>query len=902
MSDYITGSSVPQPTMPFDLKALLDCMASRKAGEWPARYMELDTKRAFENGHLERLPYLMNADGELAPQYGKTSYTGRTHSSRPHVQGFNRPVRTMFRLHDHVVLRADFSGSHVRLLARISGDTQMLADCSAGDPYAEAKQVAMDLGTPEDRAREAVKVAVLGIFNGMGAAKVQRQLVEAGAPEDIDPAQFIERINARWPQAAAYLAEAKAGVKAHGWSFRRDGAATLTMPEEKRGEHRIPALVLQGLEASAVDRALARATDPEGEIVARHPTLRLIMPLHDETIWVVSPEDAELAGDTLKALMTEELFGEPISDDDVKITYGASMDAADQRAVYTDDEFDNLCAHVEAIPPQLTRREHVEAGIAILMDMAEDASSKFRALATNEVGIFQIRLASLKDSAGVGVALAFLKMARGGKDVVTALRAIIAPAAEADAWATKVMTGTRTELADTRPLMARVPSELAGVVADLSLGKNGKPSPTAQNLWTILEGDPAYAGKLWRNTLDGQDYHDDGELSGNDPEMNLRRHVSNTYGMSATLVPCAEAICQICLENPRNPLVESLEASRQAWEAGDRASTLDTWFTGAFPQLADTPLHRAYARRFILGLVARAYTPGIKFDTALIIVGSQGARKSTFAEVLAGSEYYGESNLNFNDTKAVIEKTNGTWIYELPEFDKYKRQEQEQIKSHLTTTKDKLRHAYARRTTVHSRSTVFIGTSNSRTGVLTDETGSRRFWVIDIGDHVDTEWLKDNREALLGEAAHYYLNNKEEDYLLYLPPELEQEREAHNAEEFTSEDPVEQDIVEILGREIPIVSRSGFSVKELAAIYMEDHQSEKEGYVRRILIPRALQNLGAIKGGRVQHKGIRTVIWSFPKDSPHFAKSPEDAAALRAQDNLIQFTRGKMRGDQDKEA
>ena len=71
---------------------------------------------------------------------------------------------------------------------------------------------------------------------------------------------------------------------------------------------------------------------------------------------------------------------------------------------------------------------------------------------------------------------------------------------------------------------------------------------------------------------------------------------------------------------------------------------------------------------FMMGAVARVFTPGIKFDYILCLVGEQGAGKSSFFRLLAINDDWFSDDLAEMDTSKVYEKLMGHWIIEMSEM------------------------------------------------------------------------------------------------------------------------------------------------------------------------------------------------------------------------------------------
>lgn len=160
----------------------------------------------------------------------------------------------------------------------------------------------------------------------------------------------------------------------------------------------------------------------------------------------------------------------------------------------------------------------------------------------------------------------------------------------------------------------------------------------------------------------------------------------------------------------------------------------------------DTEYHRELIRKFMLGAVARAYEPGVKFDSMLVFTGKQGAGKSTFFRRLAMDDRFYNENLSVADSDKAVEKIRGMWICEMAELSAMKKAKDiESVKAFITTTVDQYRAPYARVKESCPRRCVLVGTTNN-SDFLTDPTGSRRFWVVEV--HKD-KVSDDIRETLV---------------------------------------------------------------------------------------------------------------------------------------------------------
>ena len=185
-----------------------------------------------------------------------------------------------------------------------------------------------------------------------------------------------------------------------------------------------------------------------------------------------------------------------------------------------------------------------------------------------------------------------------------------------------------------------------------------------------------------------------------------------------------DAVIRYSNDNVKNCLTDWLDSLK--WDDKPR---LDTWlpeYLGA----ENNTYTREVGRCWLLGAVARAYQPGIKFDWMLVLEDPQGVGKSTALQVLSNDWFDTVTSFNGKDP---LDKIQGRWIIEIEELDAFNKSEVDSIKSFLTNTNDRYRPAYGHFTIDHPRTCVFAGTTN-KNEYLRDETGNRRFWPIQLLD------------------------------------------------------------------------------------------------------------------------------------------------------------------------
>lgn len=230
------------------------------------------------------------------------------------------------------------------------------------------------------------------------------------------------------------------------------------------------------------------------------------------------------------------------------------------------------------------------------------------------------------------------------------------------------------------------------------------------------------------------------------------------------------ALVRHARDNAYHPVRDYLSAL--TWDGKPRLSLWLQRCLGA----TDTPFIRAVGRKTLISAVARAFKPGCKVDTMLILEGPQGLKKSSAISALFGDEWTAESVNLFDQHNKMVMQMMGAWCVELAEFVAIARKDQNTVKGMISMKSDRVVLSYAKIATDHPRQCIFIGTINpDGFGYLTDSTGNRRYWPvrctsIDLAairkvrdqlwaearsafDAGETWWLADDEEALAVEQV-----------------------------------------------------------------------------------------------------------------------------------------------------
>jgi hypothetical protein len=333
----------------------------------------------------------------------------------------------------------------------------------------------------------------------------------------------------------------------------------------------------------------------------------------------------------------------------------------------------------------------------------------------------------------------------------------------------------------------------------------GAPAKTANNILVVLENDPQIKGRVAMDTFSEAiigtaplPWEPRTKNTGrfrwtDDDDAGLRMYIEKFLGFRAREA-VQDALIQAAARNAFNPVVEYLSGLQ--WDGTPRLDTLYVDYLGA----EDCPYTRAVTRKAFAAAVARAMSPGLKFDTMTVLCGRQGIGKSTLYARM-GRNWFSDSIKTF-EGKEAAELLQGVWIVEMGELEAYSKTDVRAVKSFLSKCDDQYRAAYARKTEKHLRKCVFFGTTNDH-DYLKDTTGNRRFWPVDAEIQPPTRSIfNDLDEATVGQLWAEAVVRWQLGESLFLPPELEVEAERMR-EQHLERDPLQGQIEDFLDRPVP---------------------------------------------------------------------------------------------------
>lgn len=309
---------------------------------------------------------------------------------------------------------------------------------------------------------------------------------------------------------------------------------------------------------------------------------------------------------------------------------------------------------------------------------------------------------------------------------------------------------------------AEVPEEYdTSWTEELDANTKGEYDNSANNLNIIIQHDQFLKDAFKLNIFDNKRYVtrslpwrkvDTVEPLRDVDYSGVRNYIECVYGIVSSQ-KVDDALALEFEKKKFHPVRDYIQA--QKWDRVERINTLLIDYFGA----DDNAYTRAAIRKMLVAAVARVFEPGVKFDTALILVGDQGTYKSTFVKKL-GMDWFSDTFTTVQG-KESFEQIQGAWLIEMAELSGLKKAEVESIKHYISKREDMFRPAYGRTVETYKRQCVFFGTTNNK-DFLRDPTGNRRFMPIDVRPEYATKSVvddltQDEVNQIWAEAYQLYL-------------------------------------------------------------------------------------------------------------------------------------------------
>ena len=708
-----TASRVPQLRIPINpglwLRLAEDHRVNLAESDEPNAPARL---AAFDNRRVSLWPYLTDGAGLLHPDWRASGWSSRCTASRPAIQQLPTQLRAAVQEPGRTILCADWSSAHPTILALESGDETMLDDIQQNDAYSWLAEAAAT-GAPTDIGRKAAKRAVMAWINGGSAGRIDADWTAATDEPIADDIRGL--IEARWPVAAAWLVGMKQEITDADYRFVVNGVVH-SAPENDRlsgkAGYKAAGAMVQAVEADSLRSVLAQLDD---DLCIPGLDCRLIITMYDETVWSCAPDDLDAAAGWVRAAMATALLQDDADafPNAVTVTYGPSWCRQDGTAEPATGKLLGPSAWAAtAIGRLISTKNANDADKDDLVEatrgLLADADWRYGAACA-----WRVQTGEMK------AAVASVNGLDGGTTACRAIKATQAEAQNASAWVRSLYAPT-----------------LEGVEVDIA-----SPLRVARAFMAQVETE-------WRlNRWSGQIVGADGKEMPEPEATEIRCKIDDDYGVAVRKDEMWDAIEAAAANRSFDPVSEHLGSL--VWDGTPR---IDDWLIKTIG-CDDTPLHRAYSRRFMLTLCVRATQPGEKVDHVLIVIDPEhGVGKSTmWRDLLWDESLFSDDRVDFSNPKAVAEIIKGVLILEIAELASVRAADVDLLKQALSQQSDRFRAAYARKAHSQPRSVVFVGTTNE-TEFLKADTAQRRFWPVQSAGIINRAWLRENRDQLWAEA------------------------------------------------------------------------------------------------------------------------------------------------------
>jgi hypothetical protein len=209
---------------------------------------------------------------------------------------------------------------------------------------------------------------------------------------------------------------------------------------------------------------------------------------------------------------------------------------------------------------------------------------------------------------------------------------------------------TTQQAADRAP---EVPAELdVDWRSLLVIGDKGKARRGYNNVLAFVRHHPDYRGHWSLNSMTGDVWFKGAPIRDTFVH-DVRAHADRVLGFSPGRDDVDAAILTSAQDRPFHPIRQYLDSID--WDGQSRLALMADEYLGA-----PGNLYAQMVRRWMIGAVARALSPGCKLDTALMLFGKQGFFKSTFFSILGG-QWHSDSAIDISN-KDSFQQIHAAWI------------------------------------------------------------------------------------------------------------------------------------------------------------------------------------------------------------------------------------------------
>lgn len=278
----------------------------------PLEILEYRTLQKMKGTYIDALPALINPHtGRIHTNFNQMVVaTGRLSSSEPNLQNIpikgveGRKIRSAFIPADgFLLLSSDYSQIELRVLAHLSGDERLReAFLNDEDIHAKVAQEVfrVDESLISQEMRRAAKVINFGIVYGMSGYGLSKELGVSVRESQL----YIDAYFERHSGVRAYIDQTVAEAREKGF-VRTIFGRIRAIPEihnqdaniRQFGERTAMNSPVQGTAADIIKKAMIAI---HRKIAEKGLQSRLILQIHDELVFEVKEEEAELMGELVR--------------------------------------------------------------------------------------------------------------------------------------------------------------------------------------------------------------------------------------------------------------------------------------------------------------------------------------------------------------------------------------------------------------------------------------------------------------------------------------------------------------------------------------------------------------------------------------------------------------------------
>ena len=273
------------------------------------------------------------------------------------------------------------------------------------------------------------------------------------------------------------------------------------------------------------------------------------------------------------------------------------------------------------------------------------------------------------------------------------------------------------------------------------------------NTATILRQDNRYDSLCYNEHSDQILWM--GQMVGDAEMERIAYQFEQNYRYKVTEKALRASIIMVSQERTIEPIKDWLNDISGQWDGVPRCESFFKDILNAQVPPGCEDLIDEMSKKWFISCVARILEPGCKMDNCLVLVGGKGKRKSTALKYLASEKWFSDSNINISHKDAYeLLHQSGVWIWELAEMHALQGKTADNAKQFLTSASDRYRPSYAKLPVQRNRRTVFTASTNNYQ--FLSDGPERRFWIIEIMEKIDTEWILEHRTQLWAEAVQLY--------------------------------------------------------------------------------------------------------------------------------------------------